>query len=392
MEISKKEKILNIIFTSLVLVIACLGIVALFGDTYVRTTVTPFNTDIESHSILGSNGFIKEVQNYIEQITSGSVSGDAVIDLIQSMIGTLVVLISFVVVSIIMTVFFIIIIVRSVQVYCGKRDSKTLFASFLKFIMAFFNFVMIVLLVNWTKEGSTHVLFGGVAFTETTTIGLGWGTMLGLVASFVGIGMLIVGQFLYPNERPLITKFFSAIMVAMLSFVIVFVFIDSVKSVSGTGHYHTTMFEVFRQLFSFKNFSGDNPIISMQKAIIYLSIGYFGFVLTIIGVNSFARSVIYNELGVNDRRLAKYGASGTGVTSTMVKAILAFAFTSIGLILSTWMYCKLYAGPFGVGYQISTIPILVIIFLGVVLGFAITNKCLAGASKKEEPTQAEEAK
>lgn len=379
MEISKKERILNIVFTCVIFVLMSMTYFGtLFGDLIEQASNVPGYPNA-SFGFFGTNGLIKTIQNFFETIqnTSGMPS-DVLRDYIQGMFSYFVVFFAYIVVAIIMTVFFIISIVRGVQVLSNKRSSKDFFGTYTKFVFPFFNFVMIVFLCFWRERTITS----GIA-TFSVTVGLGSGLTMALVASFIGLSVLIAGKFLYPSKRSLIVRIFSSVMIVLATVVLVYVFIDGVQytSLDLMQKDKTTVFRIFSQVIS------ANSISELQQGILKMSIGIMGFVLTIIGVNSFVRNICFDEFEINEERYLKVGRKFNTAQHSMVQAILAFAFTTVGLLLSTIMYCSLYYTPETV-YHVSTMPVVVIIMLSIVLGFAIANKCI-DHSGEEQPAKVE---
>ncbi len=349
----------------------------LFGNL---VEISSSNADLSrSYSFFGTNSVIKQIQNFFEfiQNTSG-VPTDIINQYIQSMFGWFVIFIAYIVVAIIMTVFFIMTIIRGAQVLANKRSSKDLFATYAKFVFPFFNFVMIVLLCFWSH---TTLSQSGITYYGDTSIGSG--LVMGLVASFIGLSVLIAGKFLYPSKRPLIVRIFSSAMIVLSTIVLVYVFIDGVKytSLDLTVKTESTVFKIFSQVITASSIS------ELQQGILKMSIGIMGFVLTIIGVNSFVRNICFDEFEINEERYLKVGRNFNTAQHSMVQAILAFAFTTVGLLLSTIMYCSLYYTPATV-YHVSTMPVVVIIMLSIVLGFAIANKCI-DHSGEEQPAKVE---
>lgn len=378
MEISKKERILNIIFTCVIFVtITMTYFGTLFGNLVeVNSNYHGLST---SFSFFGTNSVIKQIQNFFEfiQNTSG-VPTEIINQYIQSMFGWFVIFIAYIVVAIIMTVFFIMTIIRGAQVLANKRSSKDLFATYAKFIFPFFNFVMIVLLCFWSH---TTLSQSGITYYADTSIGSG--LVMGLVASFIGLSVLIAGKFLYPSKRPLIVRIFSSVMIVLATVVLVYVFIDGVQytTLDLTGKTESTVFKIFSQVITASSIS------ELQQGILKMSIGIMGFVLTVIGVNSFVRNICFDEFEINEERYLKVGRKFNTAQHSMVQAILAFAFTTVGLLLCTIMYCSLYYTPETV-YHVSTMPVVVIIMLSIVLGFAIANKCI-DHSGEEQPAKVE---
>ena len=378
MKISKKERILNIIFTCVIFVVMTMTYFGtLFGDL-VEISSNYYGYS-RSYSFFGANGLIKQIQDFFEFIqNTHELPTDVINNYIQNMFGWFVTFFAYIVVAIIMTVFFIISIIRGIQVLANKRSSKDLFASYTKFVFPFFNFVMIVLLCFWSK--ATYSDLGLMYYADTS---IGSGLVLGIVASFIGLSVLIAGKFLYPSKRPLIVRIFSSIMIILATIILIYVFIDGVKytSLDLTIKSESTVFKIFTQVITASSIS------EVQQGVLKMSIGIMGFVLTIIGVNSFVRNICFDEFEINEERYLKVGRKFNTAQHSMVQAILAFAFTTVGLILSTWMYCSLYYTPETV-YHVSSMPVVVIIMLSIILGFAIANKCI-DHSGEEQPAKVE---
>ena len=380
MDSSKKTKVLNIIFTISIFVFTTFTFIALFLPVVKSTEA--YNGVVvmeQSRGIFGANGIMQVVTDYIEAIT-GEGSAEYIDAMIKSLMGWMVVLVMFAVTSIVITVYMIFVIVRGIQVLKGTRAIKDLFASYANIAFSFFAYVMAVYLVFWEKSTVTD---GFV--TITGTIGLGSGTSMGLVFSLLGATILIASIFLYKNEKPIITKIFSAVIATIGTVLLSFLFIGGINDGLGT---QVTVFNIVRDLPSMFKDSSDNPQ-SLANTIMLFYGSLFSFVLAVVGVG-FIKNLVFEALELNEERYKRVNRPYVPESKAMVFAILAFIFAGIGYLVCTIMYCGVFSNATR-SYHVGTMPVLAFIFLSILLGLAIANKAISGnrAPKKEAEAKAE---
>ena len=382
MDSSKKTKVLNIIFTIAIFVFTTFTFIALFLPVVKSTEA--YNGVVvmeQSRGIFGANGIVKVVSDYIDAITNSG-SSEYIDAMIKSLMGWMVVLVMFAATSIIITIYMIFVIVRGIQVLKGTRAIKDLFASYANIAFAFFAYVMAVYLVFWEK--SVTVTTDGM-ITITSTIGLGSGTTMGLVFSLLGATILIASIFLYKNEKPVVTKIFSAVIATIGTVLLSFMFIGGINDGLGT---QVTVFNIVRDLPSMFKDSGDNPQ-SLANTIMLFYGSLFSFVLAIVGVG-FIKNLVFEALELNEERYKRVNRPYVPESKAMVFAILAFIFAGIGYLVCTIMYCGVFSNATR-SYHVGTMPVLAFIFLSILLGLAIANKAISGskAPKKEAEAKAE---
>ncbi len=380
MDSSKKTKVLNIIFTIAIFVFTTFTFIALFLPVVKQTEA--YNGVVvmeQSRGIFGANGIMQVVTDYIEAIT-GEGSAEYIDAMIKSLMGWMVVLVMFVVTSIIITVYMVFVIVRGVQVLKGTRAIKDLFASYANIAFSFFAYVMAVYLVFWEKSTVTDGFI-----TVTGTVGLASGTSMGLIFSLLGATILIASIFLYKNEKPLITKIFSAVIATIGTVLLSFMFISGINDGLGT---QVTVFNIVRDLPSMFKDSGDNPQ-SLANTIMLFYGSLFTFVFAVVGVG-FVKNLVFEALELNEERYKRVNRPYVPESKAMVFAILAFIFAGIGYLVCTIMYCGVFSNATR-SYHVGTMPVLAFIFLFILLGLAIANKAISGskAPKKEAEPKAE---